>query len=344
MTDENGLIRSANAAAAGMLGVRLDRLMRKPLFVYVSEEDRPVIRRMLARAVEEEAHELRMIASLLVRGGETVSAELAATLERDTERPDGGLQVTWLLIAHTGIPGAGERRDSARLAQALAGITQLPMHTASIQQTLTEISGLCQQAFTSSVAVSVTLGDPLSPELVATDSKLAQSLDGAQIMAGEGPCQDAWEQAATVSAAYLSTDPRWPGWRRHYESDTTVRSCIATPIRVADRVVGVINIYSPTPGLPSGSALEAAELLSTSVAAILHEVDLRTELEGVAKQLQTALESRATIDQAKGIIMARHGCTADEAFRVLADASSRANVKLRVIAKRLVDETAHRAT
>jgi GAF domain-containing protein len=311
------------------------------LFVYASEEDRPVVRRMLARAVSEQAPEIRLLVSLLVRGGETVSAELAATLHPDTDRPDGGRQVTWLLLAHSGLSAAGERRDSARLAQAMAGITQLPLHAASIQETLTEISGLCQQAFAASVAVSVTLGEPMSPDLVATDSKLAQALDGAQIMAGEGPCQEAWEQGVTVSAGDLSSDPRWPSWRAHQGPDATVRSCAATPIRVADRVVGVINLYSVAPGLPTGPALEAAELLATTIAAILHEIDLRTELEGLAQQLQTALESRATIDQAKGIIMARHGCTADDAFRVLADASSRANVKLRVIAKRLVDEAAH---
>jgi AmiR/NasT family two-component response regulator len=56
----------------------------------------------------------------------------------------------------------------------------------------------------------------------------------------------------------------------------------------------------------------------------------------MAGNLQTALESRAVIDQAKGILMERHKLTADQAFQTLAQASMRANRKLRDIADHLV--------
>ena len=56
--------------------------------------------------------------------------------------------------------------------------------------------------------------------------------------------------------------------------------------------------------------------------------DCHTEL----VQLRAAMHSRPVIDQAKGILIARHSCTADEAFVMLSEASQRANRKLRDIA------------
>ena len=56
----------------------------------------------------------------------------------------------------------------------------------------------------------------------------------------------------------------------------------------------------------------------------------------MAENLQTALETRAVIDQAKGILMERHKLTADQAFQLLARASMTSNRKLRDVAEDLV--------
>ncbi|HUQ62598.1 MAG TPA: ANTAR domain-containing protein [Acidimicrobiales bacterium] len=56
-------------------------------------------------------------------------------------------------------------------------------------------------------------------------------------------------------------------------------------------------------------------------------------------QLEEALTTRDVIGQAKGILMVRQSCSADEAIDVLRRASQRANRKLRDIAQDLVDAT-----
>jgi len=56
----------------------------------------------------------------------------------------------------------------------------------------------------------------------------------------------------------------------------------------------------------------------------------------LAGNLQVALQSRAVIDQAKGVLMERHKITADEAFQALTHASMAQNRKLRDIADHLV--------
>ena len=59
---------------------------------------------------------------------------------------------------------------------------------------------------------------------------------------------------------------------------------------------------------------------------------LQTETAG----LRRALTSRATIDQAKGMIMAERHCGADEAFQLLAKMSKDTNVPLKDVASALV--------
>jgi AmiR/NasT family two-component response regulator len=56
----------------------------------------------------------------------------------------------------------------------------------------------------------------------------------------------------------------------------------------------------------------------------------------MSDHLQTALVSRAVIDQALGIIMGQNRCSADEAFDVLRRTSQNRNIKLRDIAADMV--------
>ncbi len=82
---------------------------------------------------------------------------------------------------------------------------------------------------------------------------------------------------------------------------------------------------------------EAAELLAVTVAAVMRELQVKAELESLADDLRAALTSRATIDQAKGVLMAQLHCGPDEAFAHLVHLSSTSHVKLRDVAQELVE-------
>jgi AmiR/NasT family two-component response regulator len=60
-------------------------------------------------------------------------------------------------------------------------------------------------------------------------------------------------------------------------------------------------------------------------------------------QLERALSNRAVIDQAIGIIRSRSGASAEEAFDRLTRLSQTENIKLHIVAQRLVDEAVRRA-
>jgi hypothetical protein len=231
--------------------------------------------------------------------------------------------------------GVSPAPGDQRLAHAVVDLTLASRSPVVGGDTLTEVAIVCQGAFSQPVAVSIALGEPAAPGVVATGSKLAQNLDGLQITAGEGPSHQCWTERAVVHSSALVDDPRWPRLSRLLAGHE-VCSAISAPLEREGEVIGSLNVYSVSPRLVDDASLEAAELLASTVAEMLHEGQVKRQLQDAALQLETALRSRATIDQAKGIIMARSGCSADDAFRQLADASSSANVKLREIAERLV--------
>jgi AmiR/NasT family two-component response regulator len=115
-----------------------------------------------------------------------------------------------------------------------------------------------------------------------------------------------------------------------------LRAVVAVPMRAWGRTIGVVNIYRDEPGPWGPDAIEAAEIVTAMGAGyVLYADQLRAQHE-LAGQLQTALESRHVIGQAKGILMIRHGTDAETAFQQLRIWSQDANLKLRDVARRLV--------
>jgi hypothetical protein len=68
--------------------------------------------------------------------------------------------------------------------------------------------------------------------------------------------------------------------------------------------------------------------------------DANASADDEIRHLHQALRSQPVIEQAKGLLMAQHGCTPDEAFAMLMQASQRENRKLRDIAHAMVNGSA----
>ena len=68
-----------------------------------------------------------------------------------------------------------------------------------------------------------------------------------------------------------------------------------------------------------------------------NDADAGTSADDEIRHLQRALRSQPVIEQAKGLLMAQHGCTPDEAFGMLMQASQRENRKLRDIAGAMIE-------
>lgn len=101
--------------------------------------------------------------------------------------------------------------------------------------------------------------------------------------------------------------------------------------------IGVLNLYRRDPGPWSEADVEAAEIVTAMGAGyVLHANHLRAQHD-LADQLETAIASRDLIGQAKGLLIARHGIDAGEAFAMLRAESQTSNLKLRDVAAKLLN-------
>ncbi len=168
---------------------------------------------------------------------------------------------------------------------------------------------------------------------VATDP-LAVALDRAQVEAGEGPClYVALDDDAVVRADDLETDVRWPGFGPKAVA-LGVRSALSYRLYLgedrSDRI-GALNLYGHAPAAFDGRAVGLGEVLAAQCATVLTSA---IEIEG----LRTALSSRDTIGQAKGILMERYHVDGAAAFDLLRTTSQERNLKLNLVAEQLIEQ------
>jgi len=101
-------------------------------------------------------------------------------------------------------------------------------------------------------------------------------------------------------------------------------------------VTAGLNVYAPSVQAFTDEDRRAALEFAGYAAAALTNMDALQDARDLAANLQAATEFRSVIEQAKGILMERHKVTADQAFRLLAEASMHTNRKVRDLAETLV--------
>lgn len=114
-------------------------------------------------------------------------------------------------------------------------------------------------------------------------------------------------------------------------------SLIASPLLLDDRVSGFFNVYSHN---GDGFRTLDASLLdafTTAAMVALRQAQRCECARRVVRHLEVALQSRASIDHAVGVVMALRGVGPQAAFDVLVRTSQESNIKLRDVAQQLLD-------
>ena len=119
--------------------------------------------------------------------------------------------------------------------------------------------------------------------------------------------------------------------------DTGAR--LSAPLVAARTTLGSVTLYARDAASFTAADGAALDAFVAQAAVVIANARAYWELHEVAAGLQAAMQSRAVIEQAKGRIMATAGGSADEAFTLLARTSQRDNVKLRDLARQIVDGT-----
>jgi GAF domain-containing protein len=154
-------------------------------------------------------------------------------------------------------------------------------------------------------------------------------LDRLQQRLGDGPCINAAKHQSVFRIEDTRHDQRWPEFNAE-AARLKVRSMLCVPLWIDERGLGALSLYADQTAAFSELHERVTILLATFAALALAEAQR-------ADQLQDALSNRDVIGQAKGILMERHGVTADAAFGVLSRVSQAENMKLAEIARRFVD-------
>lgn len=172
----------------------------------------------------------------------------------------------------------------------------------------------------------------------ATDQRLV-ALDDAQYESREGPCLTVLDPHDPI---YLEDagidDERWLHFSRT-AAQLGVHSTLSVHVPTdVEEVAASLNFYGKRRLELGGQEVSAAESFAQQLAAAIQSVEAFRSTAKLAHDMAEAMRSRAVIEQAKGIIMADKHVDADQAFDQLAQLSQQANVKLRDVASRLVEE------
>ena len=238
-------------------------------------------------------------------------------------------------------PAAGPASSTDPQA-AFTELSAIMLGAQPLGQTLERVAELSQLAIPGAGAVSVTLLDSGHPRSVAFTGHLAAALDERQYDSGFGPCMDAARTGTTVVIKDTATDQTYPVFAREAHRHG-VTNTLSVGLPVAERTIGALNVYGMNGGEPfDQDAVATAVTFAHYAAVALANAALYSSTAQLAQQLQRALQSRAVIDQAKGVIMAQLRCSPDEAFTHLVTESQRQNRKLRDLAAEIIERTQQR--
>jgi GAF domain-containing protein len=226
-------------------------------------------------------------------------------------------------------------------AEALVALSQFVVSKSSMGETLLRVSQITTDALPAADMAGISLlGNDGKPTTGIFTDPEAPEIDAAQYQSGRGPCLDSWRLRQIVRIDDLDSTDAYPEFADAARA-RGIRSTLSLPLMAGDDAAGALNLYSRAIAGFTADDERAGTLLAGAAAIVLVNASSYWQARQLSEQLTQAMQSRAVIEQAKGILMARTAhLSADEAFDLLRKASQRENVKLREIAQRIVDRGA----
>jgi GAF domain-containing protein len=221
------------------------------------------------------------------------------------------------------------------LRESLAALSGFFVGGATVRDTLFRVTELAERAVPQSAMTGITMLVEGKPATAVFTNGEAPEIDSAQYKTGEGPCLEAFRSQQVVIIESTESDDRWPDFCVT-AIEHGVRSMLSLPLAANGEAVGALNFYALSPAAFGDAEREAATGFATQAAIVLANAQAYWDARNLSEQLSEAMRSRATIEQAKGIIMSQSGVGPDAAFELLVRASQRENRKLRQIAEDLV--------
>ncbi|MEX3644819.1 MULTISPECIES: GAF and ANTAR domain-containing protein [Mycolicibacterium] len=170
----------------------------------------------------------------------------------------------------------------------------------------------------------------------ASSSEHTRLLELLQVEANAGPCLESYVTRNPVLVPDIPTESqRWPAFAER-AAEYGFAAVFALPLRLRDERIGAVNLFRTEPGaLSEGDLAVGQGLADVAAVGILHQRIL-TRAEIINQQLQSALNSRTIIEQAKGVLAERGSIGMDESFVLLRSHARRTNQRLADLARTVV--------
>ncbi|GIM97165.1 GAF and ANTAR domain-containing protein [Paractinoplanes toevensis] len=229
-------------------------------------------------------------------------------------------------------------QESTDPASAFTELGRIKLGETDLDGVLNRVADLARATLPGADEVSITLVRESGPQTAVATGEIALRLDRVQYGNRAGPCLDAAAGKTTVSVPDTTADSRWNDWPARAD-EAGVGSSLSVGLPILDTIDGAMNIYGRQKNAFDCATVRLAQTLAGYAGIALANAHLYDSKANLAQHMQAAMENRAVIEQAKGIIMGDRRCSADEAFAILTRISQDSNRKVRDVAAALVART-----
>ena len=227
-------------------------------------------------------------------------------------------------------------------AHELALLAGLVLSEPDVDAALTRVTLVTVAVVDACDGASLTMRRAGVPDAPAASDDWALGLDQLQFAEQEGPCLNCLREGSVMRVRDLAEDERFPSYGPR-AAERGARSALSLPMAADGRTVGALNLYSRQRDAFGREELALGELLAAHAALAVQAAVAYYSSRDLAGQMQVAMGSRALIEQAKGVLVARERITPEAAFERLVGLSQAANRKLRDIAAELVAQASSAA-
>lgn len=219
-------------------------------------------------------------------------------------------------------------RTLSRFAVVLPARYDLEATLSELTESVTAVLGLSGSG--------VTMAEDGRLRFVTAVSQASGEMERSQEQQQAGPCRDAFDTGEVVRVTDVRVESiRWPEFSAT-ASRLAVAGVACIPMRLADQIIGALDLYSPDPREWSDEDIAVAAVLADVATSYVVNASKLRQQEQLSEQLQQALESRIVIEQAKGITAQQHAVTIDEAYQRMRRHAQTNNASLRIVAEAIV--------
>jgi len=213
-----------------------------------------------------------------------------------------------------------------------------------VVELLTMLADRCVSILGVSAAGLMLAGPDGALRVIASSSEQMRLLELFELQTEQGPCLECFQTGEAVTQYDLAAaTARWPKFAREAISNG-FHSVHALPMRLRDNVIGALSLFQTDLEGIDGEGLQTARAFADVATIAILQYRATVESHEIMDQLNTALNTRIVIEQAKGIVSERESLDMEHAFAALRSYARNNNLRLADVAASVVTGTLKAST